>query len=109
MRGVGESGVRHEMLDTNAAGWGWFVDATPRDDSEFTTPGNQGEQHRMDLLTALMHEIGHVLGHEHDEAGVMAETLTAGTRLSPLVDATDWLAAVDVLFSKKSSSQWRWC
>src|SRR5437870_2462836 len=26
-------------LDTNAAGWGWFVDATPWDDSEFTTPG----------------------------------------------------------------------
>ena len=31
----------------NAAGWGWFVDPTPGDDSEFTTPGNQGEQHRM--------------------------------------------------------------
>jgi hypothetical protein len=31
-------------LDDNAAGWGWFVDPTPQDDSEFTTPGNQGEQ-----------------------------------------------------------------
>lgn len=91
-------------IDINAAGWGWFVDVTPWDDSEFTTPGNQGEQNRMDLLTVLMHEIGHVLGHEHDEAGVMAETLTAGTRLTPLVDATDWLAAMDVAFSKKSSS-----
>jgi hypothetical protein len=24
-------------LDDNAAGWGWFVDPTPSDDSEFTT------------------------------------------------------------------------
>jgi hypothetical protein len=33
-------------LDDNAAGWGWFIDPTPSDDSEFTTPGNQREQHR---------------------------------------------------------------
>lgn len=95
-------------IDMNAAGWGWFVDPTPWDDSEFTTPGDQGEQNRMDLLTVLMHELGHVLGHEHDEGGVMAETLTAGTRLTPLVDATAWLATVDVTYSKKSSSQGRW-
>jgi probable HAF family extracellular repeat protein len=67
-------------LDDNAAGWGWFVDATPGDDSEFTTPGNQGEQHRIDLLTVLEHELGHLLGHDHDEGGVMAETLAAGER-----------------------------
>ena len=40
-------------LDDNAAGWGWFVDGTPWEDSEFTTPGDQGEQGRMDLLTLL--------------------------------------------------------
>ncbi len=85
-----------------------MVDPTPRNDSEFTTPGNQGKQHRMDLLTVLVHEIGHLLDQEHEADGVMAETLSAGTRLTPLVDATDWLAAVDVAFSKKSSSQWRW-
>jgi hypothetical protein len=55
-------------LDDNAAGWGWFVDPTPADDSEFTTPGNQGEQNRIDLLTVLEHEIGHLLGKEHEEA-----------------------------------------
>ncbi|HUE73928.1 MAG TPA: hypothetical protein VMP01_23815, partial [Pirellulaceae bacterium] len=70
-------------LDANAAGWGWFVDATPWDDSEFSTPGNQGEMNRMDLLTAVMHELGHVLGHDHDDGGVMAETLAAGVRSSP--------------------------
>ena len=70
-------------LDDNAAGWGWFVDATPGNDSEFTTPGNQGEQHRMDLLTVLEHEVGHLLGYDHDEGGVMAETLSAGERWTP--------------------------
>jgi hypothetical protein len=39
-------------IDDDAAGHGWFVDPTPWDDAEFATPGNQGEQHRMDLLTA---------------------------------------------------------
>jgi hypothetical protein len=67
-------------IDVDAAGWGWFVDVTPWEDSEFTTPGNQGEQGRIDLLTALMHELGHSLGLHHVEEGVMAEQLAAGIR-----------------------------
>ena len=50
-------------IDADAAGWGWSV-----------VPG-QAPGWRMDLLTALVHEIGHVLGHEHEADGVMAETL----------------------------------
>jgi uncharacterized delta-60 repeat protein len=76
--------VNHAIwLDDNAAGWGWFVDKTPWDDSEFTTPANQGEKNRMDLLTVLEHEVGHLLGKEHEAGGIMAETLGPGVRLYP--------------------------
>ena len=83
-------------LDDNAAGWGWFVDATPGDDSEFTTPGNQGEQHRMDLLTVLEHELGHLLDQHHDAGGVMTETLATGVRQTDLQH--DHFALTDQLF-----------
>jgi uncharacterized delta-60 repeat protein len=88
-------------LDDNAAGWGWFVDPTPWDDSEYTTLGNQGEQRRMDLLTVLAHEIGHLLGYDHEETGVMEDTLAPGTRLalSPGKDATTSPFAADALFA----------
>ena len=78
-------------LDDNAAGWGWFVDGTPQNDSEFLARGNQGERERMDLLTVVMHELGHLLGHEHEDTGVMSETLAAGTRHTPGDAAADWL------------------
>ena len=35
----------------------------------------------MDLLTAVVHELGHVLGRDHGD-GAMGETLAAGTRES---------------------------
>jgi hypothetical protein len=95
-------------LDDDAAGWGWFLDATPADDAEFLAAGDQGEQGRMDLLSALVHELGHVLGHDHDEGGAMAETLAAGERpdrhgadvnhtivsVVPLADGEDTLSPV---------------
>jgi hypothetical protein len=81
-----------------AAGWSWFVDRTPRRDSEFHRPGDQGEQQHMDLLTVLTRELGHVLGLDHTEDCVMAEYLAAGTRFMPVSGAMDsslvgWLAA----------------
>ena len=85
-------------LDMSAAGWGWFVDKTPHNDSEFVRPGNHGEQNLMDLLTVLKHEVGHLLGFEHAVTGVMIDTLPTGTRRVPssgsvLVDVAvlDWL------------------
>jgi uncharacterized delta-60 repeat protein len=88
-------------LDDNAAGWGWFVDPTPWEDSEYTTPGDQGEQGRMDLLTVIAHELGHLLGQDHEADGLMAETLTAGTRLAISAgnDADTSRFAADALFA----------
>jgi hypothetical protein len=77
------------LIDTDAAGHGWFIDATPGDDVEFTTD-DDGEltatagpaAGRMDLLTVVTHEFGHAVGLDHDESthDLMAATLTPGTR-----------------------------
>src|SRR5262249_23257999 len=84
-------------VGVNAAGYGWFIDPTPSSDSEFTTPGNQGEQGHMDLLTVLAHELGHVLGFTEQDEGVMGEYLPTGTREMP--------AAVNLSISQQFQSQ----
>ena len=87
------------ILDTTAAGAGWFVDPTPFDDSEFVpgadvlvAPDDHVAAGAVDLLTVISHEIGHVLGYTHPErdglaaAGLMAPTLSPGTRAKPSPD-----------------------
>jgi hypothetical protein len=106
---LGQAASSAILLDTNAAGWGWFVDPTPGDDAEFTTAGDQGEQGRMDLLTVLEHEIGHRLGREHEAAGVMQETLDAGTRRTvgpSLSQDTGWGEAAQALFAWNADTPW---
>jgi hypothetical protein len=77
-------------LDVSAAGWGWFVDSTPWENSEFergrhgalsSSDGTLAAQ-RIDLLTVLLHEIGHLLGfeHSHRPGSVMAAILDPGVR-----------------------------
>jgi hypothetical protein len=72
---LGLTAGREVTLDATAAGYGWFVDSTPG--------GGETPVGRMDLLSVVTHEIGHVLGFDHDDASsyrVMAEDLEAGVR-----------------------------
>lgn len=68
------------LLDQTAADHGWYVDATPDDDSDDAA----GLAGRMDLLSVIMHEMGHILGLEHDvaagETDVLDEALAVGER-----------------------------
>ena len=82
-------------IDVTSDGYGWFVDPTPADDSEFVL-GNDSRlvamadgpaAGRMDLLTVVLHELGHVAGFDHtnvltnDGPDVMSYFINAGVRL----------------------------
>jgi hypothetical protein len=88
------------IIDATADGYGWFVDPTPLSDSAFVrdaagalaaTPGGPAAGH-MDLLTAVLHEMGHVnslgdintLAHPNN---LMDATLAAGLRRTDALDA----------------------
>ncbi len=83
------------LVDLDAAGHGWFVDETPDDDVEFQQPltsdalhavGNGPARDGVDLLTVVMHELGHVIGLDHVAGSgleLMSPTLVTGLRLLP--------------------------
>ncbi len=81
--GVAYEGINTILIDSDAAGQGWFVDKTPWDDIEFNADSPLG----VELLSVLSHEMGHLLGLEHDDHSIMQEFLAAGTRNADLVDA----------------------
>ncbi len=105
------------LIDDDAAGYGWFVDPTPDEDEEFAQltsdvlsvrSGNAAEG-RADLLTTVMHEMGHVLGFEHADEGLMAETLPLGVRRLP----SETNNAIDQVFASlddddDDADDWDW-
>jgi hypothetical protein len=73
------------FIDATGAGHGWFVDPTPWEDSEFALPDSPAAG-RVDLLTVMTHEMGHILGLDDDSqtdpftGSVMADVLPLGVR-----------------------------
>jgi Matrixin len=78
-------------LDTNAAGHGWFVDTTPDDNSEFLATSDpnvwiaragSAADGKMDMLSVLLHEYGHVIGLDHsaDSSDALSPVLQPGVR-----------------------------
>jgi hypothetical protein len=86
--GLASSSTHTIWLDADAAGYGWFVDATPEDDREFGGEPDAAGADRMDALSVIFHELGHLQGwadvdaflHPYDP---MADVLAVGVRQTP--------------------------
>jgi hypothetical protein len=95
------------LIDADASGAGWFIDASPADDVEFDADLNATEAAalgRVDLLTVLLHELGHQLGGEDldvlsNPENLMAESLTTGKRRLPNDDLDALFANGELLGS----------
>ncbi|HYW14845.1 MAG TPA: tandem-95 repeat protein, partial [Allosphingosinicella sp.] len=82
---VGSSTHGIVNIDNDAAGHGWFVDSTPGEDSEYEGSGTRltadsggAAQGKIDLLTVVMHELGHQIGLGDEYAGSSSSELMYG-------------------------------
>lgn len=91
---LGHTRDTHITIDPNAAGHGWFVDTTPFNHSEFTQQSTYhftNNNSQIDLLTTVIHEVGHILGKtdlgfDPSTPEIMASQLESGTRILPTIN-----------------------
>jgi hypothetical protein len=87
------------QIDRGAAGEGWFVDPTPLQDEEYApapwgalaAPAGTPAGDHLDLLTAVLHELGHLASLPDVPAAahpgdLMGDQLDAGSRLTAALD-----------------------
>ena len=75
------------VYDRSGDGQGWFVDSTPGDNSEYlasnsgglTAASNSAAAGHYDLMTLVMHEMGHLLGFTSDYSGFAAGVTTTAS------------------------------
>ena len=85
------------VIDDDASGTGWFIDPTPWESSEFSTQNTaynlqaaegSAAYGRYDLLTTILHELGHLAGFIEGYSGfdrhVKDGTFTYGNLTAPL-------------------------
>ncbi len=99
---LGSTSGSRVTLDAAAAGYGWFIDPTPQDDSEFQSDSELSTTEsrlRMDLLTVVMHELQHVLGHGHTNGSndLLNPELPTGRRRLPADDLDTLMGESDLL------------
>ncbi|WP_066648930.1 MULTISPECIES: Ig-like domain-containing protein [Sphingomonas] len=91
---LGLASARGIQIDSDGAGFRWFIDATPGDDVEFgsTSAGLRGLNEitasRIDLLTVVLHELGHAIGLEDtylssDSSNLLYGYINPGERRLP--------------------------
>jgi hypothetical protein len=85
---LGEEAGGQIWISPNAAGWGWYTDASAASSQAFPVRPGSPAAGKMDLLSVVSHELGHVLGLEDgsDRGDVMGETLAPGVRRLPTAD-----------------------